>query len=73
VAQRNRAAVRIHARIVVGKAQFARDRQPLRGEGFIDLDYAELAEGDARVFQQLARRRGRAARSSVRIDDNAPP
>src|SRR5262245_2865497 len=37
--ERNRAAVRIDARIIVGDAEHAQHRQPLRCERFVEFDH----------------------------------
>src|SRR3954452_13898252 len=58
VAKRNRAAVGIYARIVVGNAELAEDGKALRGEGFVQLDHVEIADLQAQPLHQfLAGRR----------------
>jgi len=60
MADGDRAAVRIHVRRVVRQAELARDRQPLRGEGLVQLDHVDLADRQTVPRQQLVRRRRRA-------------
>ena len=44
---RDRAAVRIDMRRIVGQAEVARHRQRLRGEGFVQLDHVHLGDRQA--------------------------
>ena len=53
MAERNRATVRIYARIVVGDAKLTQHRQTLRGEGFVQLDHIHLVQRQASQFQYL--------------------
>ena len=48
VAERDRAAVRVDARVVVGQAEVAQHGQPLRGEGLVQLDHVDLRQRRAR-------------------------
>jgi hypothetical protein len=47
MAERDRAAVRVHARIVVAQAELAQHRQALRGEGFVQFDEVHLVQRHA--------------------------
>jgi hypothetical protein len=59
MAQRDGAAVRVDARIVVAQAQQAQHGQALRGEGFVEFDDVHLLERQAGERQHLLRgRRG---------------
>jgi len=43
MAERNRAAVRVHMLGIVRQPELAHDGEPLRGEGFVQLDHVEIA------------------------------
>src|SRR5450830_202009 len=60
MAECNRAAIRIDARIVVGDAQFTQHRDALRGKRFVELDDIHLIDGQADLLQQLFAGRCRA-------------
>ena len=68
VAQGDGAAVRVHARIVVGDAQLAQHGQALRGEGLVQLDHVHLFQRQAGLGQHLARRGRRADAHDARRD-----
>ena len=54
VAEGDCAAVRVDARVVVGKAEVAQHREALRGEGFIQLDDVDLRQRQTGQLQHLA-------------------
>src|SRR5205814_2041998 len=53
VAERDGAAVRIHASVVVGNAELPKDGEALRGEGLVELDHVEVADLEAEALHQL--------------------
>ena len=53
VAERDRAAVGVHVRRVVGDAELAQDGEALRGEGFVQFDHVEVADLEAEALHQL--------------------
>ena len=53
MADGDRAAIRINARIVIGQTLIARHRQALRGERFVEFDDVHLREFEAGLFQHL--------------------
>ena len=60
MAERDRAAVGVHARIVVGEAELAEHREALRGEGLVQFDHVEVGDLEAEALQQLLGRGRRA-------------
>src|SRR5690242_2124994 len=68
MAERDRAAIGIDARVVVGEALIARDGERLRGEGLVQLDDVHLREAEAREREQLAYRRRRTESHDARRD-----
>src|SRR5882672_1550776 len=60
MAERDRAAMGIDVLGIVGDAELAQAREPLRGEGLVDLDQVEVADLDAEPRHQLAGRGHRA-------------
>ena len=61
MAERDRAAIRVHVLRVLGDAEFAQHRDALGGKGFVEFDDVEIG-----------RRRGRAARASFRVAGTGP-
>src|SRR4051794_24364002 len=55
VTERDRAAVRIHPRRIVWHAEPAENREPLGGEGLVQLDDVEIADRDAKALHKLFR------------------
>src|SRR5947209_13270289 len=55
VAERDRAAIGVYVRRIVGKAKLAQDREALRGEGFVQFDHVEVRDLEAKAFHQLFR------------------
>ena len=60
MAERDRAAVGVHMRRVVGEAELAHHGEALGGEGFVQFDHVDVADLEAEPFEQ-AQRRGRRA------------
>ena len=60
LAERDRTAVGIHLRRIVGQTEITQDRQYLRGEGFVNFDDIHLCQRQSGPRQHLAHRRGRA-------------
>src|SRR5471030_1263437 len=59
MAERDGAAVRIDARVVVAQAERAQHRQSLRGKGLVQFDDVDLVQRHAELAQQLLRGRHR--------------
>ena len=59
VAERDRAAVGVHLRRIVGQTEITQDRQCLGGEGFVHFDDIHLRQRQSGQRQHLAHRRGR--------------
>ena len=53
MAERDRAAVGVHLRRVVGKAELAEHGEALRGEGLVQFDHVEVADLQAEALHQL--------------------
>src|SRR5690242_17559885 len=53
VAERDRSAVGVHLRRVVREAELAEDREPLRGERFVELDDVEVGDLQALALHQF--------------------
>src|SRR5690349_23369877 len=60
MAERDRAAVGVHLRRVIGKAELAKNCEPLRGEGLVQLDHVEVADLETKPLHQLLARGRRA-------------
>ena len=60
MSQRNRAAVRVDARIVVFQAELMEAGETLRRERFVDLDHRHVIERKFGALQNLLRGRDRA-------------
>jgi hypothetical protein len=60
MAQRDRPAVGVHSRVVVGDPELAKDRETLRGERLIQFDHGEVGDLEAEALHQFSRRRRRA-------------
>lgn len=60
MAERNRAAVRIDARIVVCDTEHPQHHEGLRRERFVQLDRVELIDSHVQAFEQLPGRGRRA-------------
>src|SRR5438270_6049409 len=52
VAERDRAAVRVHMGRIVGNAKLTQHGEPLCREGFIELDHVEVADLEPQPFHQ---------------------
>ena len=66
VAERDRAAVDVHALLV--EAEVAHDGEALRGEGLVQLDQVDVADLHARARQQLAHGGNRPDAHDARVD-----
>jgi hypothetical protein len=53
VAERDRAPVGVHPRIVVGDAELAEHRETLRRKGFVEFDHVEVADFQAEALHQF--------------------
>src|SRR5690242_1092941 len=53
VAERDRAAPRVHPRVVVGDLEVLQERQHLHGERLVDLDEADVVHGQGVAGEQL--------------------
>ena len=53
MAERDRAAVGVHLRRVVGKAELAQHGEPLRGERLVQFDHVEVGDLEAEALHQL--------------------
>ena len=52
MAERDRAAVGVHVRRVVGEAELAHHRQALGGERFVQFDHVDVADLKTKPFEQ---------------------
>jgi hypothetical protein len=67
VADRDRAAPPVHPR-VVGDAAMVAERQHLHGERLVELEQADVPNGQSGDAQRLLRRRDRAEAHDLRFD-----
>src|SRR4030095_9157842 len=58
--ERDRAAIRVDVRSVVGNAVIAQYREHLCGEGFVELDHVDVGKPESCARENLAHRRRRA-------------
>ena len=55
MAERDRAAVGVHLRRIVGEAELAEHGETLRGESLVQLDRVEIADLQSQPLHQLFR------------------
>ena len=51
MAERDRAAVGVHAGVVIGEAELAHHRQALRGEGLVQFDHVDVIDVQDQAVQ----------------------
>jgi hypothetical protein len=68
VPARDRAAVRVEARILGLDAQPVAPREHLHREGLVQLEESDVVERDSRLLEHLARRRHRSEAHQLRLN-----